>query len=322
MQLKKIVAGVIILAVLAGGAYAYKGSRDRSEGENGQDVLPPVKAEHKVIVEGIVVPAQSADLSFSTGGAVAGVEVAEGGLVEQGQVLVRLDNRDIKARLQQAQAELARARANLDSTRTGRQAALTQARADFDIAELTYKRISQLHEHQAAAQEELDQARAAYLKAEAGLQLAQSQLEQVSSDGQGLAAAEISLAAAAVEQAESALAHTQLRAPFSGTVASIDIKAGEFASPGTPVVRLADFSRWQIKTDDLTELNVAEIKEGGPAVLTFDAIPNLELPGKIVHIQAFGERKRGDITYTVTIEPEQHDDRLRWNMTATVVIRP
>ena len=197
MRLKKIMVGVIILSVLAAGAFAFKSSRDRVAGENEQDLLPPVKAEHKVIVEGIVVPAQSATLSFSTGGNVAGVEVAEGDLVKQGQVLVRLDSRDIKGRLQQARAELARARANLDSTRTGRQAALTQARADFEIAEVTYDRINQLHEHQAATQEELDQARAVFLKAEAGLQLAQSQLDQVSSDGQGLAAAEINLAAAA-----------------------------------------------------------------------------------------------------------------------------
>lgn len=182
--------------------------------------------------------------------------------------------------------------------------------------------ISQLYEHQATTQEELDKARAAYLKAEAGLQLAQSELNQVSSDVQGLAAAEISLATAAVEQAESALAQTELRAPFGGSVASLDIKVGEFATPGAPVLRVADFSEWQIKTDDLTELNVAKIKGGGQAVLKFDAIPGLELTGKIVHIQVFGERKRGDITYTVTIEPEQHDDRLRWNMTATVVIRP
>jgi len=42
----------------------------------------------------------------------------------------------------------------------------------------------------------------------------------------------------------------------------------------------------------------------------------------VVRIKAIGENKMGDITYTVVIQPDQHDERLRWNMTASVVIEP
>ena len=61
---------------------------------------------------------------------------------------------------------------------------------------------------------------------------------------------------------------------------------------------------------------------GNPVVLTFDGIPGLEIPGKVAMIRPYGEKKRGDITYTVTIAPERWDDRLRWMMTAQIAITP
>jgi HlyD family secretion protein len=89
-----------------------------------------------------------------------------------------------------------------------------------------------------------------------------------------------------------------------------------------PVVQLADVSNWQIETDDLTELSIVRVSVGDAVAITFDAIPDLELAGKVVRIKSFGENKQGDITYTVIIQPNQQDERLRWNMTASVAIEP
>jgi HlyD family secretion protein len=86
------------------------------------------------------------------------------------------------------------------------------------------------------------------------------------------------------------------------------------------VAWLADLSEWQIETDDLTELSIVDVEVGAPAIVTFDAIPDLELPGTVVRIGSIGENKMGDITYTVIVEPDEHDDRLRWGMTAMVTI--
>lgn len=85
---------------------------------------------------------------------------------------------------------------------------------------------------------------------------------------------------------------------------------------------LADFSTWQIETDDLTELDVVKVKEGSSASIEFDALPDVKLTGTVVQIKPVGVNKQGDITYTVVIRPNEHDDRLRWNMTATVTIGP
>ena len=113
----------------------------------------------------------------------------------------------------------------------------------------------------------------------------------------------------------------ELRAPFAGTIASLDLEVGEQVSMGVPVVRLADQSEWLIETDDLTEINVVFVQEGDRAAIAIDALPDAELEGTVVRIKPLGENKQGDITYTATIKPDTVDDRLRWNMTASVTIQ-
>lgn len=162
--------------------------------------------------------------------------------------------------------------------------------------------------------------------AEAEVRRSQAQLDLLAAGArpEALAAAEADVAAAraALAQAQAALAETELTAPFAGTIASIDARVGEQMVPGTPVVRLADLTEWQIETDDLTEINVVRVREGAPATITFDALPGTKVNGKVIRIKPLGENKQGDITYAIAIQPEQLDPRLRWNMTASVSIEP
>jgi HlyD family secretion protein len=162
--------------------------------------------------------------------------------------------------------------------------------------------------------------------AEAELRRAQAQLELVKAGARpetiAAAQAEVAAAEATLAQARAALADTELRAPFAGTVAELVAELGEQVAPGAAVVRLADFSGWRIETDDLTELSVVGILPGDPVLITVDAIPDVELAGEVVRVKTIGENKRGDITYTVLIQPQQQDERLRWNMTTAVFIQP
>jgi HlyD family secretion protein len=75
-----------------------------------------------------------------------------------------------------------------------------------------------------------------------------------------------------------------------------------------------------VETTDLTELVVVGIGEGSGAKVTFIAIPDLELTGKVVRVKPLGENRQGDIVYTVVVKPDRHDERLRWNMTALITI--
>ena len=227
---------------------------------------------------------------------------------------------DVAARPEALQLEQATnayhaAKAQLDAMQEGATAAdLAAARAQIDQAQ------AQLDALQAPARP------AEVAAAAAEIRRAQAQLEllEVGARPETIAAveADVAAAAAALAQARVALAETELHAPTAGTIAALSTKAGEQVVSGSPIVVLADLSTWQIETDDLTELNVIRVHEGDAVTISFDAIPDLELPGKVVRIKIIGENKMGDITYTVVIQPDQHDERLRWNMTASVVIEP
>ena len=139
-------------------------------------------------------------------------------------------------------------------------------------------------------------------------------------DQLGLAEARLNNAEAQLAAAEASLELLQLRAPFSGTVASNDLKIGEYVAPGISMVMLVDFSDWLLETTDLTELNIVQISEGSPAVVTCDALPEVQFPGRVKKINPIGENRQGDITYSVLVELNQYDERLLWNMTCSVVI--
>jgi HlyD family secretion protein len=229
--------------------------------------------------------------------------------------LEALQNRATEADIEGARSAVDQAQAQLEALQApAREADIASAKAGIDQAQ------AQLEALQAPA-------RAADLAAaEAEVRRAQAQLDLLKAGARAetIAAAKADLAAAeaTLEQAKAALADTELRAPFTGTVARLEPKVGEQVSPGTPLAALADLTAWQIETDDLTELNIVDVQEGDPATISFDAIPDLEVPGTVARIKAIGENKMGDITYTVIIIPEGQDERLRWNMTATVAIEP
>ena len=79
-------------------------------------------------------------------------------------------------------------------------------------------------------------------------------------------------------------------------------------------------SRWQIETEDLTEFDAVNVKPGDVVTIAFDALPDLQKDGVVKLVRPIGENNRGDIVYTLVIEPSEHDARLLWNMTAVVTL--
>lgn len=156
--------------------------------------------------------------------------------------------------------------------------------------------------------------------AQASLTLAEQEYEKVKNgpDPDQLASAQAREKAAetGLAAAQAALEDRELKAPFSGTLAKLDLKTGELASPGAVVAVLADFSNWIVETDDLTELDVPKVSVGQNVRVTFDAIPEIELTGKVDSISEVHEEKSGDVTYTTKISLTESDPRLRWGMTA------
>lgn len=164
---------------------------------------------------------------------------------------------------------------------------------------------------------------------EANLSLAEAQVQKAQDDYDilkngpdpkdlALAEARVRNAEAQLKSAQATLSDLELTAPMDGMVVTNDFKKGAYVNPGQNTVTLADISSWKIETTDLTELKVVNIKPDDAVEITFDAIPDLTLTGKVQRIKSIGVNKQGDITYTVIVLLDNQDERLRWNMTAIV----
>lgn len=169
--------------------------------------------------------------------------------------------------------------------------------------------------------EKIARADARLALARAALEDAQTTYDKVKEgpDASQLAVLESAVknAKAQLDAAKSSLADLELKAPFDGTIISNDLKPGQGVSPAVTVM-LGDISAWQVETTDLVELDVVDIKPGDPVSVTFDAIPSLAMTGKVNRIKQMGIASKGDTTYTVTIDLDQNDPRLLWNMKAFV----
>jgi multidrug efflux pump subunit AcrA (membrane-fusion protein) len=157
--------------------------------------------------------------------------------------------------------------------------------------------------------------------AEAGLADAQSTFDRVKAGPDAtqkvILDAAVTNAEAQLEAARAALEDMELKAPFDGTIISNDLKPGQAVSPAVTVM-VGDISAWQVETTDLVEQDIIKIQPGDPVTVSIDAIPSLKLPGVVNRIKQMGIASKGDTTYTVTIDLEQSDPRLLWNMKAFV----
>jgi HlyD family secretion protein len=276
----------------------------------------------------------------------AGVSSAAGSLASSGASRDRVVSGASAEEIAVAERQVAAARNMLWGAQSRRDSICGRVEkklADVADCDLTEAEIGRLWEETRIAQIRLDDlragARAEDLRAAQGqvasaagqrdaaqarLREAQARLDQVRNGANaaeiGAAKARIDGARAALESARVRMEDTVIRAPFGGVIANITAREQEFITPGAPVIRIADTDAWLIETDDLSELGVVQIAIGDPARIELDALPDVELPGRVIAIDGFGVNVLGDITYKVTIEPEESDPRMRWNMTASVTI--
>jgi HlyD family secretion protein len=155
-----------------------------------------------------------------------------------------------------------------------------------------------------AAQDRVAAAQASLIAAQATLATAQT----------AVPAAQANLVSAQVQQDS-----VELKAPFAGTIAMQNLRVGEYVIPSQAVTTLADLSQWDVQTTDLTEFDVVKIQVGQTVALTLDALPDVQLAGKVKSIRPKYEAKSGAVTYTVTIALTGTNPQMHWGMTAEVI---
>lgn len=171
---------------------------------------------------------------------------------------------------------------------------------------------------------DLDEAEANLALAEAQLVTAQRDLEVLKEgpdpEDVALAEARVENAKIQLDAAQATLEDLYIIAPFDGTVSELNVHRSEWLIPGQPVLTIADLNHLQVETTDLNEIDVARIKVGDPVLVTFDALPGIEIPGEIVRIASKASPGAG-VNYKAIVELAEIPEALKWGMTAFVDIQ-
>jgi len=248
-------------------------------------------------VDGHITP-----VAPKVGGFVTRVSVEENQPVREGDTLVVLDTRDARARLLQAQADLALARSMAGSNRragqmqaqlagsranaAGAQATVLSAEASVRKAQADVERARRLAATQVVSAQQLDAAEAAYAiataQAEAARRQAGAATEQVTASMAALQGADARLAAAeaAVESAQLQLEYTTVLAPSNGIVARRKVEIGELVQPGQTLMTVVPTVDVWV-TANLKETQLENVTPGDAATFTVDAYPGRTFRGTV-----------------------------------------
>ncbi len=167
------------------------------------------------------------------------------------------------------------------------------------------------------AENQLQQAWDAYVEAKDALESLQAGVDE-----KDLRTAELDVEAAklSLAQAEDNLAHAELRAPFDGVVAAVEVHVGDRVSAGAPAMTLVDDSRYYVEVT-VDETDIGQVREGQPVEIVLDAYPDVVLQGEVESISPAANDISGLVAYPVRIAIEpQEGVEIRDGMTANVTI--
>lgn len=235
-------------------------------------------------------------LAPKVAGYVTAVEVADNQAVHTGDVLFRIDDRDYRARLAQADANLAAAKArvdNVDADTDLQRALVEQAEAqrqasvaELDLANRANERRQELIGRGATSQALVDESNTARARAEAGLLAATATVEAqrrriaVLVTQRGAAEAAVAQADAARDLAQIDLDNTVVRAPISGVVGNRQVRVGRLVTPGAGLLDLVPVDElWVVA--NFKETQVGVISPGQHVAITIDGFPRFVLDGVV-----------------------------------------
>jgi RND family efflux transporter MFP subunit len=279
-----VLIGAAVLVTLAVIAVLIVGGRSAPEVEVA--VARPAATGSATTVlnaSGYVEPRRKATVSAKITGKVTEVLVDEGMIVEEGQVLARLDDSDARRRYEAIRAEREVANAGLD-----------ELQVNLADAERTLRRIQDLRAQGVASVQDFDSATAAVDALRAKLRVAQASLE----------AANAQLAVSAQD-----LENYTIKAPFAGIAVSKDAQPGEMVSPvsagggftRTGISTIVDMTSLEIEVD-VNESHIAKVFPGQPADAVLDAYPDWHIPASVRTIIPTADRQKATVKVRLTFD--------------------
>ena len=286
----------MLAAILAAGyiVYAYRPAVHVDLGTAAQTY--PSQAYTILNATGYVVAQRKAAVASKATGRLEWLGVREGSIVKGGEVIARLENRDVTAQMEQAGANVKVAEANLQ-----------QGDAELKEAERALKRSAELLEKNFVSPAAHDTAVARHARAQAAIA--------------GFNAA-IAAARANYRAAQVAVEQTLIRAPFDGVVLTKNANVGDVITPFSSalgsqaaVVTMADMSTLEVEAD-VSEANISKVHVGQPAEIQLDALPESRFRGEVHRLVPTVDRSKA--TVTVKIRFVEGDPRVLPEMSAKV----
>jgi HlyD family secretion protein len=320
--MKRILLIIIISAVIGGLLY-YFFTREKTEGNS------------YIKVSGNIETTE-VDVGFKISGRIVSRYFEEGDWVDKRKVLAKLDDEDLRNRLEVARATLLSTEARLSKLLAGSrpeeirgaEATLNQAKSNLENKEAHYERMKPLFERGVIPKETLDNAEAGFKIAKASFQSATENYLLVK---EGPRKEDIEDAKAQVEQAraslkltETQLNYTVLYSPISGVVLVKSGEIGEVVNPGTSILTLADIGNVWLKAY-IPETDLGKIKWGQEVIVTTDLRPKKEYKGKISFISSQAEftpksiqteKERVTLVYRIKVDIPNPDRELKPGMPA------
>src|SRR6266446_6773890 len=334
-----IVGGVALFLLLGAGRFAYE-KMNAAPVVEVQRVKPAgsVSAAGGAVIlnaTGYIIAAHRIQVAAKVVGKVSWIGVEKGTKVKEGQVLVRLEDDEYRAQLQQARGQLANLEARLKEMLNGSRpeeiagalANLNVAKADLENARITLERTKNLTAAKVLSRQALDDAQARYDSAAAKVVSLEKtydllklgpRVEQIDA-----VRGQIDQARGAVAYAETLLSNTIIRAPVTGTILERAVEKGEFVTTSFVgdkgakgyVVSLADLNDLQVELD-ISQNDFAKLGPRQGGVVTTDAFPDRKYEGYIEEISPEANRQKATVQVKVRIR--KPDDFLRPEMNANV----
>jgi HlyD family secretion protein len=256
----------------------------------------PAQQVTVLTASGYVVAQRKAAVSTKATGRLIDLRVQEGSRVRQGDLLARLDARDVEAQLAAANANVAVARAGIASAEADQRNATIELKRSEDLVGQHFVSASALD----AAVARNDRAAASTNNARAGL----------------------AAALANANNARVAVDYTQIRAPFDGVVVTKSANVGDIVTPFSSavdskgaVVNMADLSTLEVEAD-VSEASLSKITVGQPCEILLDALPDMRFPGSVSRMVPTVDRAKATVTTKVRFD--RLDDRILPDMSAKV----
>ena len=331
----KIIITVIVTAVVLGGLYAggqwwlWKKAAAEAQGTSVR-IEPAKKGDLVEIVSspGIIQPDERVSISARVSARIAELPIKECDPVKKDDVLIVLDNKDLKAQLKQSEARKAAQEAQIkvsESKIESAKAQIVATQVGLMDAKRDLDRQKKLLASSDVSQSTVDTAQAKVDRVEAELNVARENLE---ADRRNLTVMQHNLEAAAADitRADDNLSYATIKSPIDGVVTKLNAKVGEVVmtgtmnNPGTVILEVANMSR-MLMVARVDETSVANVQIGQKAIVRAPAYPDKLFEGR-VHTVALAHTDDRDGTkyYKVEVLLNTDGKRIQSGLTADVDI--